>query len=204
METDGESNIIHNLYGTKLIGRSVQGEDYHYLYNAHGDVVMLLDAATGTVAGTYRYDAFGNVILETGTPENSITYAGYQYDEETGLYYLNARYYDSATARFLTEDTFRGSYQDPLSLNRYTYCHNNPLIYWDPTGHAVQKYEKDHFYSLTTGSRHPRCIIGSAGSYVYQMERMLEDAGYRPGDSNDGIFDGATLRAVRLFQQDNG
>ena len=137
METDGESNIIHNLYGTKLIGRSVQGEDYHYLYNAHGDVVMLLDAATGTVAGTYRYDAFGNVILETGTPENSITYAGYQYDEETGLYYLNARYYDSATARFLTEDTYRGSYQDPLSLNRYTYCHNNPIAYTDPSGHFI-------------------------------------------------------------------
>jgi len=138
MEADGAGTITsHNLYGTNLIGRSVQGEDYHYLYNAHGDVVMLLDAATGTVAGTYRYDAFGNVILETGTPENSITYAGYQYDEETGLYYLNARYYDSATARFLTEDTYRGSYQDPLSLNRYTYCHNNPIAYTDPSGHFI-------------------------------------------------------------------
>ena len=205
MEADSSGCITsHNLYGAHLAGRSVPGEEYYYLYNAHGDVVMLLDSATGTVVGTYRYDAFGNVILETGTPDNSVTYAGYQYDEETGLYYLNARYYDSATARFLTEDTYRGSYRDPLSLNRYTYCHNNPLIYWDPTGHAAKKYEDDHFYSLATRRRHPRCKIGSAGSYVYQMELMLEKAGYRTGNCKDGIFDGQTLRAVRMFQEDNG
>lgn len=78
------------------------------------------------------------------------------------------------------------------------------MIYWDPTGHVAKKYVEDYFYSLTTGERYPRCKIGSAGSYVYQMEQMLEYAGYHPGDSNDGIFDGCTLSAVRLFQQDNG
>lgn len=205
IETDGVGNITsHNLYGANLISRSTQEKSYYYLYNAHGDVVMLMNTATGTIAGTYRYDAFGNVIIRTGDTDNSITYAGYQYDEESGLYYLNVRYYDSSTARFLTEDTFRGNYQDPLSLNRYTYCHNNPMIYWDPTGHVAKKYVEDNFYSLTTGERYPRCKIGSAGSYVYQMEQMLEYAGYHPGDSNDGIFDGCTLSAVRLFQQDNG
>ena len=204
MEADAAGNITaHNLYGTNLISRSVQGEGYYYLYNAHGDVVMLMDTSTGAVAATYRYDAFGNVIAQTGNPDNSITYAGYQYDEETGLYYLNARYYNSNTARFLTEDTYRGRQQDPLSLNRYTYCHNNPLIYWDPTGHAARKYKEDYFYSVTTGQRHPKCEIGSAGSYVYQMEQMLEYAGSRAGDSEDGIFDGNTLNAVRLFQRDN-
>ena len=70
-----------------------------------------------------------------GNVENSIRYAGYQYDEETGLYYLNARMYDPETSRFLQEDTYTGDKKDPLSLNLYTYCHNNPLIYDDPTGH---------------------------------------------------------------------
>ncbi len=45
--------------------------------------------------------------------------------------------YDPATARFISEDTYRGDPGDPLSLNLYTYCFNNPLIYHDPTGHVV-------------------------------------------------------------------
>ena len=83
----------------------------------------------------YRYDAFGTLLEVTGDADNSITYAGYQYDSESGLYYLNARYYDSTTARFLTEDTYAGQANDPLSLHRYTYCANNPLRYTDPDGH---------------------------------------------------------------------
>ena len=58
------------------------------------------------------------------------------YDEETGLYYLNARYYDPATGRFITEDTYLGELTDPLSLNLYAYVLGNPHKYWDPTGRA--------------------------------------------------------------------
>ncbi|WP_031341721.1 RHS repeat-associated core domain-containing protein, partial [Ruminiclostridium papyrosolvens] len=55
--------------------------------------------------------------------------------KETDLYYLNARYYDSKTARFLSEDTYTGDPNDPLSLNLYSYCVNNPITYSDPSGH---------------------------------------------------------------------
>ncbi len=51
------------------------------------------------------------------------------------MYYLNSRYYDPAIARFLSEDTVTGDRNDPLSLNLYTYCHNEPLMYSNPTGH---------------------------------------------------------------------
>ena len=136
-EADAAGNITaHNIYGLNLIRRSTGGQSYSYLYNAHGDVVMLLDAAAGEPAGTYGYDAFGTLVSQTGDVDNSILYAGYQYDFETGLYYLNARYYDSTTGRFITEDTYAGRYYDPLSLNRYTYCQNNPVRYTDPSGHS--------------------------------------------------------------------
>ena len=84
---------------------------------------------------TYYYDAFGNVEEASGTFGNPYRYAGYMYDEETRLYYLNARFYDAKIARFMQEDTYLGNQSDPLSLNLYTYCHNNPLSYYDPTGH---------------------------------------------------------------------
>lgn len=63
-------------------------------------------------------------------------YTGYFYDAETGLYYLNSRMYDPTTARFLQEDTYTGEIDDPLSLNLYTYCANNPLMYFDLTGNV--------------------------------------------------------------------
>ncbi|GAE90969.1 hypothetical protein JCM21531_4637 [Acetivibrio straminisolvens JCM 21531] len=101
---------------------------------------------------TYYYDAFGNIEEEkyydangnlTTTPiNNNIRYAGYQYDEETELYYLTARMYDPKIARFLQEDTYRGDPNDPLSLNLYTYVKNNPLVYYDPTGHWPEWLDK--------------------------------------------------------------
>ena len=117
--------------------RTADGQSYYYMYNGHADVTALINAATGNIDATYYYDAFGNIVESNGVAKdkNSILYAGYQYDKETGLYYLNARMYDPKIARFLQEDTYTGDPNDPLSLNLYTYCTNNPLIYYDPTGH---------------------------------------------------------------------
>ncbi|MGG2919420.1 RHS repeat-associated core domain-containing protein [Brevibacillus parabrevis] len=50
------------------------------------------------------------------------------YDKESGFYYLRARYYDPKMGRFISEDTVKGQVDNPLSLNRYTYVHNNPLL----------------------------------------------------------------------------
>lgn len=135
LETDVNGvQVGRNVYGLNLISRKVGIDTLYYIYNGHSDVVALLDINGSTVV-SYYYDAFGNIIDQTGTANNSITYAGYQYDPQTGLYYLNARMYDPVTARFLQEDSYKGQYDDPLSLNLYTYCHNEPLMYSDPTGH---------------------------------------------------------------------
>ena len=110
----------------------------------HIDSVSFKEAteSSGNVRQTYYYDAFGNITEQSGDVDNNITYAGYQYDKETGLYYLNARMYDPKVARFLQEDTYTGDEYDPLSLNLYTYCVNNPIMYTDPTGHACLAQEE--------------------------------------------------------------
>jgi len=141
LELDGlGKEKARNHIGLNLISRRVDGVVYNYLYNGHSDVVALLNV-DGTVAMSYYYDAFGVVIKSEPGPgqsariNNTFGYGGYQYDSETKMYYLNARMYDPVTARFLQEDTYRGTVNDPLSLNLYTYCSNNPVIYLDPTGH---------------------------------------------------------------------
>lgn len=128
------SETAYNVYGgDMLLSRKTGTTTIYYLYNGHGDVVNLTDD-TGIVVMTYDYDAFGVVTTATGSVANSYLYAGYQFDSETGMYYLNARYYDPVTARFMSADTYLGMANDPLSLNLYTYCHNEPMMYSDPSG----------------------------------------------------------------------
>ncbi|NLA44008.1 RHS repeat-associated core domain-containing protein, partial [Candidatus Saccharibacteria bacterium] len=146
-----ETNVFgdvtgRNVYGLNLLIRTVGVDTFYYMYNGHADVTALL-TPSGDVAASYYYDAFGNILEQTGDVSNSVLFAGYQYDKETGLYYLNARMYDPVTARFMQEDTYAGQQRDPLSLNLYTYCHNSPLLYFDPTGHYTEySYETRGYY----------------------------------------------------------
>ena len=85
---EGGEEIGRNVYGTNLIYREALSENnteaYYYLYNAHGDVTGLLKQ-NGTIAATYCYDAFSNLLSKQGQVNNTVTYAGYQYDAETEL-----------------------------------------------------------------------------------------------------------------------
>ncbi len=142
---DGQNVILETNETGAMKARYIRGVNYiarvdalaslsYFLFNGHGDVVQTATAA-GVVQNQYDYDIFGSPALTVESYECSIRYSGYLYDAETGLYYLNARYYDSRVGRFLTEDSYKGSYDDPLSLNLYTYCYNDPIQLYDPTGH---------------------------------------------------------------------
>ena len=92
----------------------------------------------GCTRGTYEYDAWGKIIWQGGSELltiNPFRYRGYYYDTETGLYYLNSRYYDPETGRFISPDSLK--YLEPETcngLNLYAYCLNDPVNYIDPTG----------------------------------------------------------------------
>lgn len=112
------------------------GNEYYYIYNGHGDVIQIVDRG-GNAVNSYSYDEWGNILTEEETIDNPFKYTGEIYDVETGLYYLRARYYDPTIGRFISEDSFEGQVNNPLSLNQYAYVRNNPLIYVDPSGHLV-------------------------------------------------------------------
>jgi len=120
---------INLLYGSDGAGANQKW----YLFNGHGDVVQL-SGSDGNVVKTYDYDAFGNEENIDNTDTNLFRYCGEYFDKETGTIYLRARYYDPEIGRFITEDSYLGEANDPLSLNLYTYCWNNPVIYIDKNG----------------------------------------------------------------------
>jgi RHS repeat-associated protein len=88
---------------------------------------------------------FGSHIGTTGNVENPYRYAGYRWDAETGLYYLNARYYAPEIGRFITRDAFHGFEDDPASLNWYNYAHSNPVTYVDLNGYFATRLT--HLYT---------------------------------------------------------
>ena len=133
-----ESGII----GVSYSRSGASATSYYFLRNLQGDVVAIYDATGGKV-GEYAYDAFGNCTILSGASNdlvknNPIRYRGYYYDRETGLYYLNARYYNPQWRRFISPDDT--AYLDPESvngLNLYAYCLNDPVNYADPSGNSV-------------------------------------------------------------------
>lgn len=117
--------------------------EFFYLLNLQGDVIGLYDSA-GDMIVTYVYDSWGKLIsAETHDPVyeelaelNPLRYRGYYYDNETQLYYLQARYYNPEWGRFISADSLLISGDYLQGLNRYAYCFNNPICYSDPSGYA--------------------------------------------------------------------
>ncbi len=118
------------------------GTAYYYITNLQGDVMRIVDASQNIVT-SYDYDPYGKVISATGTLANinPLRYRGYVYDQETGFYYLQSRYYDPAIGRFLNADSYASTGQGIIGSNMLAYCSNNPINSCDTTGKlAVASY----------------------------------------------------------------
>ena len=112
------------------------GTVYYYITNLQGDV-MSLERADGGGGAQYAYDAWGNILAMSGTLAelNPLRYRGYVYDQETGFYYLQSRYYDPVVGRFISADN--QLITDNLAgVNLFAYCGNNPVNRNDPSGEA--------------------------------------------------------------------
>ena len=113
-------------------------ETYWFEKNLFGDIVAVYNSS-GTKLVSYLYDAWGNQTVTThvtGTAAqyNPFRYRGYYYDADFGLYYLQSRYYDSMSYRFINADIFVSTGQGLTGSNMFAYCGNNPVNFVDPTG----------------------------------------------------------------------
>ena len=145
-----------------------QGKMYFYQTSLQGDIIGIVDSE-GSQVVVYRYDAWGEVLVSSDASGfglsqiNPLRYRGYYYDQETGLYYLQTRYYDPKVRRFLNADDASVLTKDPEQLtekNLYAYCDDNPVMYRDDTGMfdivsgifgAVTNVETTYFAAKVTG-----------------------------------------------------
>ena len=121
---------------------------YYYGVNSRGDVEALYNE-DGTLHAKYEYDAYGKLISVKASDGTDITatyaiavlnplrYRSYVYDNESGFYYLQSRYYDPTTCRFINADVYYETGQGITGYNMFAYCNNNPVMFSDAGGTYV-------------------------------------------------------------------
>lgn len=145
----------------------------------------MVSKETGEVEESTAYTPFGEMRSHSGGTVSNYKFTGQELDPGTGLYNYNARLYDPVLGRFISADTVVPSFSDPQSLNRYSYCRNNPLVYVDPSGHAfiiddiligaavgaliggtVQEISGGHFVDGLLPGAISGAFFGAAGGYI--------------------------------------
>lgn len=195
--TDGEGNkTSQNIIGPEgNTIASVRYDDgqkvYFYSKDIQGSTSVITDDE-GIYVTSYEYSDFGETEKQGNAYfYNEICYTGCVYDGETGLYYLNARYYNPDDGVFLSQDTYRGEDTESATWNLYGYCAENPIKYADPSGHGrvivsggvYSKKKKDdnkYYYEF----------IEPALKEIYEHQSQkinwyVADNGWTKGDKNE-------------------
>jgi RHS repeat-associated protein len=135
------SDSLHFWYDAAGLPTMVtyNGYNFYYKHNLQGDIIGLMDSAGNPVV-SYTYDSWGKQLSCTGTLANTLgaanplRYRGYIYDNETGLYYLQNRYYNPDWGRFINADGQINMANNLSGINLFVYCSNSPINYDDPNG----------------------------------------------------------------------
>lgn len=144
-----DTNMWYFIYDSNktIVGFTFNGEAYLYIKNLQGDIIGILDSAGNQIV-EYTYDAWGNVlsIIDSSTnaigANNPFRYRGYFFDNDTGFYYLQNRYYDAQVGRFINSDDVKylGASETILGYNLFAYCENNVINYSDQMGNYITVY----------------------------------------------------------------
>ncbi|MBU7028173.1 MAG: RHS repeat protein [Theionarchaea archaeon] len=156
--TNGTASYIYGPVGRLAKRTTVQSESHLFYYHTDhlGSTRLTTDESKNVVTDA-TYHPFGETSLN-GEEESSL-YNGKQKDS-TGLYYYGARYYDPETGRFITRDIAPARIAIPQTLNRYTYCLNNPLKYRDPDG-------REQAGALVGNSDYPGQKLSAQDDWIY-------------------------------------
>ena len=166
----GSSWLHYNYDSVGPVSAKYVDTIYYFLRNAQGDVLGIVDN-WGKEVVRYRYDAWGNLLETSGNMAdtlgklNVLRYRGYCYDDETGLYYLKARYYNPAWGRFISADRYISTGAGMLGSNMFAYCNNNPVMLSDlggnrPVNNQIRDYGNGLVAYTDTGTGKGKPING--------------------------------------------
>jgi RHS repeat-associated protein len=131
---------------------------YFPCYDGNGNVMALVSAANGVAGASYEYDAFGNLVQETGSLAytNNILFSSKWFDRETGLSYYGYRFYNPSTGRWLSRDPI----EERGGLNVYGFVGGDAIDFFDFFGLASQSKNKNLTQTITVGKCEVVVLIG--------------------------------------------
>ena len=164
---------VNNIYlnGVRIAAVLPNCEAQYYLTDQVDSVKVVTNDA-GMVVTSHEYLPFGEDWITEGDTKNAPKYNSQELDKESGYYFYNARHYDPEIGRFVTPDTVIDGENSVQGWNRFAYCHNNPIVYKDPTGHIA-----------------PLVIVGAAVAVVIIKEMAKPSSEVYPDELKLPKFD---------------
>jgi len=188
--TDQGGNVVarytDSLSVDEPLSELVSGTASYYEQDGLGSVSSLSNVA-GALANTYTYDSYGRLTASTGTLTNPFQYTGREFDQETGIYFYRARYFDPSIGRFISEDpiVFNGS-----GTNFYAYVWNSPIALFDPLGFVgIEKPTTQQLGSLA--ALFPGAYVDYSNRNVVvpmpcaDVQKILEQNGFATANNTD-------------------
>jgi len=120
--------------GQRVAMRTSEG--VKYLLGDHLGSTAVTALASGAFDTETRYYPWGAVRWSSRASPTDYMFTGQQNVASIGLYFYNARWYDSYLNRWIQADSIVPNYKNPVDFDRYAYARNNPVRYVDPTGHC--------------------------------------------------------------------
>ena len=130
-------------------------------------------------------------------------YTGQEYDAETGLLYLRARYYDPAIGRFISADPYWGRLNEPASQNRYSYVHNNPLMYTDPLGLDVYVGQRSAFIPYNPGQHMVLIFVPNDPGYFVGYSQFDNGIATLGGQPTGSLLNPGHLQGIYNYPRDD-
>ncbi|HNF17426.1 MAG TPA: RHS repeat-associated core domain-containing protein, partial [Leptospiraceae bacterium] len=183
--TPGEGGSSHA--GSAIA--SGAGTPVEGMYFFHNDNIMstkvLSNAAGEAVTGSNGasrliYNPYGDINTDYSKGPDIVRrkYTGQELDNESGLYYYNARYYDPALGRFITADSI-GNVGGPNGDNRYMYVSGNPMKFNDPDGHKETQWHKNMMKDLKAAMIDKAIdVVGLPAAALYMLQKQKDKRDY--------------------------
>ena len=174
-DTGTSTETTRFIFAGNLRVAQIKNGVTHFFHKDHLGSSTVMSNDTGTTLETTEYLPYGGQRSHTGTDTSNYKFTDQELDPESGLYNYNARLYDPIIGKFVTADTIVPDPSNPQTLNRYSYCINNPLLYTDPSGHW---FGIDDLVAAVVGA-----VIGGVSAAI----------------NGDNILEGAAIGAVTAW-----